>query len=127
MPLPNPSPSATATSLAGLPAASVGNRGQADDSVTARIQEYVIWDRKTDGGFPETKELKRRVRDLVEPGRRLGHVDRDYPEMRPGGEAAGKERGEVGDRLQASERPRYGGDDGVGDGNAKNEKCEDCS
>lgn len=36
----------------------------------------MLWDRKVDGGFPETKELKRRVRDVVEPGRDLGHVDR---------------------------------------------------
>jgi hypothetical protein len=39
----------------------------------------VLWDRKVDGGFPETKELKRRVRDVIEPGRNLGHVDRDHP------------------------------------------------
>lgn len=38
--------------------------------------EVVIWDRKTDGGFPETTELKNRVRNVVEPGRDLGHVDR---------------------------------------------------
>lgn len=38
----------------------------------------VLWDRKTDGGFPETKELKRRVRDVIEPGRDLGHVDRNH-------------------------------------------------
>lgn len=31
-----------------------------------------------DGGFPETKELKRRVRDVIEPGRDLGHVDRHH-------------------------------------------------
>ncbi|KAI3336912.1 hypothetical protein HD806DRAFT_528494 [Xylariaceae sp. AK1471] len=43
------------------------------------IQQRVLWDRKIDGGFPETKELKRRVRDVIEPGRNLGHVDRDYP------------------------------------------------
>ncbi|KAI0910432.1 Rdx family-domain-containing protein [Ustulina deusta] len=42
-------------------------------------QRRVLWDRKLDGGFPETKELKRRVRDVIEPGRNLGHVDRDYP------------------------------------------------
>ncbi|KAI0526246.1 Rdx family-domain-containing protein [Xylaria bambusicola] len=42
----------------------------------------VLWDRKIDGGFPETKELKRRVRDVIEPGRNLGHVDRDYPRQR---------------------------------------------
>lgn len=37
-----------------------------------------LWDRHVDGGFPETKELKRRVRDVIEPGRDLGHVDKDY-------------------------------------------------
>ncbi|KAK6950069.1 hypothetical protein Daesc_008392 [Daldinia eschscholtzii] len=42
------------------------------------VQNRVLWDRKTDGGFPETKELKRRVRDVIEPGRNLGHVDKDY-------------------------------------------------
>ncbi|TLS29687.1 hypothetical protein PpBr36_00477 [Pyricularia pennisetigena] len=47
---------------------------------------HTLWDRKVDGGFPETKELKRRVRDVIEPGRNLGHVDRDYP--RPDGAAA---------------------------------------
>ncbi|KAI0480393.1 seleno protein domain protein [Xylariaceae sp. FL0804] len=47
----------------------------------------VLWDRKTDGGFPETKELKRRVRDVIEPGRNLGHVDRDH-HARPAGAAA---------------------------------------
>ncbi|KAL8914024.1 MAG: hypothetical protein Q9171_001275 [Xanthocarpia ochracea] len=35
-----------------------------------------LWDRKTQGGFPETKELKRLVRDIVQPTRDLGHVDR---------------------------------------------------
>jgi predicted Rdx family selenoprotein len=37
-----------------------------------------LWDRREDGGFPETKELKRRVRDVIEPDRDLGHVDKDY-------------------------------------------------
>ncbi|KAI1282183.1 Rdx family-domain-containing protein [Xylaria sp. FL0933] len=44
-------------------------------------QRRVLWDRKIDGGFPETKELKRRVRDVIEPGRNLGHVDRGYPKQ----------------------------------------------
>lgn len=35
-----------------------------------------IWDRRTDGGFPEITELKVRVRDVVAPERSLGHVDR---------------------------------------------------
>jgi selenoprotein W-related protein len=35
-----------------------------------------IWERKEDNGFPEAKVLKQRVRDLIDPERDLGHVDR---------------------------------------------------
>lgn len=35
-----------------------------------------IWERKADGGFPEAKILKQRVRDTVWPNRDLGHSDR---------------------------------------------------
>ncbi|TLX57181.1 selenoprotein [Stutzerimonas nosocomialis] len=35
-----------------------------------------IWERKHDGGFPEAKVLKQRVRDLIDPARSLGHNDR---------------------------------------------------
>ncbi|KAI6710685.1 guanine nucleotide-binding protein gamma subunit [Diplocarpon mali] len=41
----------------------------------ATISHHVLWDRKAEGGFPETKELKRRVRDIIDPERDLGHVD----------------------------------------------------
>ncbi|KIW65768.1 hypothetical protein PV04_07995 [Phialophora macrospora] len=43
---------------------------------TVKVGDTVIWDRKVDGGFPETKELKNRVRNIIEPGRDLGHIDR---------------------------------------------------
>jgi selenoprotein W-related protein len=36
----------------------------------------LIWDRKRDGGFPDAATLKQRVRDQIDPGRDLGHVDR---------------------------------------------------
>ncbi|KAL0077018.1 Rdx family-domain-containing protein [Phycomyces blakesleeanus] len=36
----------------------------------------VVWDRKQDGGFPEVKELKQRIRDLIAPHKSLGHSDR---------------------------------------------------
>jgi selenoprotein W-related protein len=39
------------------------------------IDEHIIWDRKTDGGFPEAKELKQRVRNFCFPERELGHID----------------------------------------------------
>lgn len=35
-----------------------------------------IWERKADGGFPEAKILKQRVRDQIDPARDLGHNDR---------------------------------------------------
>ncbi|KAL8674046.1 MAG: hypothetical protein Q9168_001533 [Polycauliona sp. 1 TL-2023] len=42
----------------------------------AGLVKRQLWDRKTQGGFPEIKELKRLVRDVVDPTRNLGHVDR---------------------------------------------------
>lgn len=35
-----------------------------------------LWDRKEQGRFPEAKEIKRIVRDRIEPDRDLGHIDR---------------------------------------------------
>ncbi|WP_454255602.1 SelT/SelW/SelH family protein [Pseudomonas sp. Marseille-Q8238] len=35
-----------------------------------------VWERKADGGFPEAKVLKQRVRDVIDPARDLGHNDR---------------------------------------------------
>jgi len=37
--------------------------------------EAKIWDRVEDGGFPETKGLKQRIRDAISPGKDLGHID----------------------------------------------------
>ncbi len=36
----------------------------------------LLWERKRDGGFPDAKTLKQRVRDRLDPERDLGHVDR---------------------------------------------------
>ncbi|WP_404400244.1 SelT/SelW/SelH family protein [Pelagibacterium halotolerans] len=36
----------------------------------------LVWERKRDGGFPDIKTLKQLVRDHIDPGRDLGHVDR---------------------------------------------------
>ncbi|KAI0014072.1 Rdx family-domain-containing protein [Xylariaceae sp. FL0662B] len=65
------------------------------------VQQRVLWDRKADGGFPETKELKRRVRDAIEPGRDLGHVDKDYPSKAGAKteEAAGTQPEKTGDPV----------------------------
>ena len=34
-----------------------------------------LFDRKEYGGFPEIKELKQMIRDVVSPGKSLGHAD----------------------------------------------------
>jgi selenoprotein W-related protein len=41
-----------------------------------RHGEAVLWSRKVEGRFPEAKELKQRVRDIVAPDKSLGHSDR---------------------------------------------------
>ncbi|EIW82236.1 hypothetical protein CONPUDRAFT_122925 [Coniophora puteana RWD-64-598 SS2] len=36
----------------------------------------LVWDRKTEGGFPELKVLKQRLRDHIDPTKSLGHSDK---------------------------------------------------
>ncbi|MFC3532681.1 SelT/SelW/SelH family protein [Vogesella facilis] len=40
------------------------------------IDGELVWDRARDGGFPDIKELKQRVRDRVAPDKALGHSDK---------------------------------------------------
>lgn len=41
-----------------------------------RVDGELIWSRKAEGRFPESKELKQRIRDRVAPEKALGHSDR---------------------------------------------------
>lgn len=41
-----------------------------------RLAGQVLWSRAEEGRFPESKELKQRVRDVIAPDRDLGHSDR---------------------------------------------------
>ena len=41
-----------------------------------RLDGELIRERKRDGGFPDVKQLKQLVRDRIDPGRDLGHLDR---------------------------------------------------
>ncbi|MDF7800983.1 SelT/SelW/SelH family protein [Pontiellaceae bacterium B1224] len=38
-----------------------------------------VWDRKTERGLPEMKDLKRRVRDIIAPDKNLGHAETVEP------------------------------------------------
>lgn len=42
-----------------------------------------VWSRKEDGGFPDIRELKQRVRDCIAPGLSLGHSDTASPGPAP--------------------------------------------
>ncbi|KAI1502232.1 Rdx family-domain-containing protein [Biscogniauxia marginata] len=95
------------------------------------IQRRVLWDRKADGGFPEIKELKRRVRDVIEPGRNLGHVDRDYSKAKVegGGDQSNNthhpetttQPNETLDPRGLARKPQVASEQPPG------ERCEDCS
>jgi len=50
--------------------------GAVNGRYTICIDGKKIFDRKESGGFPEIKELKQWVRDVVAPDRHLGHADR---------------------------------------------------
>ena len=41
-----------------------------------RVDGELVWSRKEEGRFPESKELKQRVRDCIAPDKDLGHSDR---------------------------------------------------
>lgn len=40
------------------------------------IDGHLVWERKRDGGFPDVKALKQLIRDVIDPQRDLGHIDR---------------------------------------------------
>lgn len=69
-----------------------GTEGAATADEDVQVQEVLIWDRKAEGGFPETKILKQRVRNHIEPGKDLGHSDK--PANKVKGNEGGAEGGE---------------------------------
>jgi len=40
------------------------------------VDDQLVFDRKTNGGFMEVKELKQLLRDKINPGMSLGHSDK---------------------------------------------------
>ena len=75
----------------------------------------LLWDRKTEGGFPEVKHLKQLVRNVIDPSRDLGHVDR-------GGHGKGHDEKRIDERGQEAASTAGGGNE-VGEGD---EECQDC-
>ncbi|KAJ9660827.1 hypothetical protein H2198_002366 [Neophaeococcomyces mojaviensis] len=71
------------------PVSSEYSDGDGVSAILGEIEEHLLWDRKRDSGFPETKELKNRVRNVIDPERDMGHVDRALKKGKPGSEGAG--------------------------------------
>ncbi len=116
------SPSSQPQQEEGIPASSSATV----DETPQTARRVILWDRKTDGGFPETKELKRRVRDVIQPERNLGHVDRDYPSR---GKGEGKALADV--TKEGSGDKEVGGEVGKlketgASCKVEGGKCEDC-
>ena len=51
--------------------------GDSDYDGDDKNSVIVLWDRKEQGRFPESKEVKQLVRDCVNPNKDLGHSDKD--------------------------------------------------
>lgn len=43
---------------------------------TIYLNDAIVFDRKDAGHFPEVKELKQLIRDIVNPAKSLGHSDK---------------------------------------------------
>jgi selenoprotein W-related protein len=41
-----------------------------------QVDGATVWSRQAEGGFPDIKELKQRVRDRIAPDKALGHSDK---------------------------------------------------
>lgn len=50
--------------------------GEINGQFYIHIDEQKIFDRKTNGSFPEITTLKQLVRDVVNPEKNLGHADK---------------------------------------------------
>lgn len=68
-------PSSTVPSVTLIPLDTVETSGRFRVWLIMEDRNVLLWDRKTENGFPELKILKQRLRDFVDPKRDLGHSD----------------------------------------------------
>ncbi|KJA24489.1 hypothetical protein HYPSUDRAFT_471428 [Hypholoma sublateritium FD-334 SS-4] len=71
-----PPPIITSIALIPLNADDTAGRFRVWLSVPGWEGPVLMWDRKVEGGFPELKVLKQRIRDKIQPGKSLGHSDK---------------------------------------------------
>ncbi|KDN50113.1 hypothetical protein RSAG8_01449, partial [Rhizoctonia solani AG-8 WAC10335] len=70
-----PPPALSSITLVPLNSTETGGRFRVWLLPTDGENPKLVWDRKTEGGFPELKVLKQRIRDVIQPGTSLGHSD----------------------------------------------------
>ncbi|KAL4925182.1 SelT/SelW/SelH family protein [Aspergillus undulatus] len=93
--------------------------GDAGTATATPPDPVVLWDRKRDGGFPEVKELKSRVRNVIDSNRDLGHTDRALKAKGGSGESASTSKSTAPVKAEAES----GAGAGTGSGT---KECEDC-
>lgn len=71
-----------------------------DEGIDAQTREVLLWDRKAEGGFPETKILKQRVRNHIEPGKDLGHSDKPANKVKSNEEGVKEGEGATGNAKE---------------------------
>ena len=103
----------------------ISDSPSSDSDPVSAISDTIIWDRNNDGGFPETKELKNRVRNIIQPDRDLGHIDRSLQKSK------GRDR-DVEKMEKDEERPGRVGEGVkkiavVGGEQKSPQVCEDCN
>jgi selenoprotein W-related protein len=62
--------------------------------------DITIWSRKDEGRFPEAKEVKQRIRDVIQPDKSLGHSDTHERKAARKTEPAGGQNGSDSDPLR---------------------------
>ncbi|TKA77300.1 hypothetical protein B0A55_04347 [Friedmanniomyces simplex] len=110
---------------------------------TAEVHQVLIWDRKAEGGFPETKILKQQIRNHINPEKKLGHSDTPSSKgskidpstageagvtAKSGGVASTDSAGTGSDPLVADAvTTTKEGKPDVQAGDANGQQCEDCT
>lgn len=81
--------------------------------------QVLIWDRKTEGGFPETKILKQLIRNHIDPAKNLGHSDTASKSKKAGAEQT---VADLLDKQAEAPMPAISAESGK-----KPEECTDCA
>lgn len=98
----------------------------APDKPQPTISETLIWDRKRDAGFPETKELKNRIRNVVDPEKDMGHVDRAIKKGKSEADT-GKQHQPEGSKAAVDKTTKSVAHTGHQTSSTPEKDCEECN